>query len=83
MTGPGDGGLHGAADGWGAGTLCVPCRATIRLAMQSGTLVPAARKVMPMMTSGIPNVYPMIVTCRGRGGGVAYPESRELERGTV
>lgn len=27
----------------------VPCRATIRLAMQSGTLVPAARKVMPMM----------------------------------
>lgn len=26
-----------------------PCRATIRLAMQSGTLVPAARKVMPMM----------------------------------
>lgn len=27
----------------------LPCRATIRLAMQSGTLVPAARKVMPMM----------------------------------
>lgn len=32
--------------------------------MQSGTLVPAARKVMPMMTSGIPSVYPVIVTCR-------------------
>lgn len=27
----------------------LPCRATIRLAMQSGTLVPAARKVIPMM----------------------------------
>lgn len=40
-----------------------PCRATMRLAMQSGTLVPAARKVMPMMTSGIPRVYPIIVTC--------------------
>lgn len=34
----------------------------MRLAMQSGTLVPAARKVIPMMTSGIPSVYPMIVT---------------------
>ena len=34
----------------------VPCLATMRLAMQSGTLVPAARKVMPMMTSGIPRV---------------------------
>lgn len=39
-----------------------PCLATIRLAMQSGTLVPAAKKVMPMITSGIPSVYPMIVT---------------------
>lgn len=52
----------------GAETRCVPCLATIRLAMQSGTLVPAARKVMPMMTSGIPNVYPIIVTCRRKGG---------------
>lgn len=51
----------------GAETWCVPCRATIRLAMQSGTLVPAARKVMPMMTSGIPKVYPMTVTCRKKG----------------
>ena len=42
----------------------LPCLATIKLAMQSGTLVPAARNVMPMMTSGIPSVYPMIVTCR-------------------
>lgn len=33
-----------------------PCLATMRLAMQSGTLVPAARKVIPMMTSGIPSV---------------------------
>ena len=41
---------------------CVPCLATITLAMQSGTLVPAARKVMPMMTSGIPRVKPMTVT---------------------
>lgn len=40
----------------------LPCRATIRLAMQSGTLVPAARKVMPMMTSGIPSVKPITVT---------------------
>lgn len=32
------------------------------LAMQSGTLVPAARKVMPMMTSGIPRVKPITVT---------------------
>lgn len=48
----------------------LPCLATIKLAMQSGTLVPAARKVMPMMTSGIPSVYPTIVTCRRvRGGG--------------
>lgn len=45
-------------------TRCIrlPCRATMRLAMQSGTLVPAARKVMPMMTSGIPSVKPMTVT---------------------
>lgn len=57
----------GNADGWGPKTLSVPCLATIKLAMQSGTLVPAARKVMPMMTSGIPRVYPIIVTCR-RGG---------------
>lgn len=57
----------GNADGWGPKTLFVPCLATIKLAMQSGTLVPAARKVMPMMTSGIPRVYPIIVTCR-RGG---------------
>ena len=34
----------------------------MRLAMQSGTLVPAARKVMPMMTSGMPRVKPMMVT---------------------
>lgn len=40
----------------------IPCLATITLAMQSGTLVPAARKVMPMMTSGIPRVKPMTVT---------------------
>lgn len=33
-----------------------PCLATMRLAMQSGTLVPAAKKVIPMMTSGIPSV---------------------------
>lgn len=39
-----------------------PCRATIRLAIQSGTLVPAARKVMPMMTSGIPRVKLIMVT---------------------
>ncbi|KAG7282025.1 hypothetical protein CRUP_020130 [Coryphaenoides rupestris] len=32
--------------------------------MQSGTLVPAARKVMPMMTSEIPSVQLMTVTCR-------------------
>lgn len=37
-------------------TTVLPCRATIRLAIQSGTLVPAARKVMPIMTSGIPSV---------------------------
>lgn len=48
----------------GAEAQAVPCLATIKLAMQSGTLVPAARKVMPMMTSGMPSVYPMIVTCR-------------------
>lgn len=36
----------------------------MRLAMQSGTLVPAARKVMPMMTSGIPRVKPIIVTLK-------------------
>lgn len=30
--------------------------------MQSGTLVPAARKVMPMMTSGIPRVKLIMVT---------------------
>lgn len=40
----------------------IPCLATIKLAMQSGTLVPAARKVMPIITSGIPRVYPIIVT---------------------
>jgi len=34
----------------------LPCRATIRLAKQSGTLVPAAKKVMPIMTSGMPIV---------------------------
>lgn len=39
-----------------------PCRATMRLAIQSGTLVPAARKVMPMMTSGIPSVKLIMVT---------------------
>lgn len=39
-----------------------PWRATIRLAMQSGTLVPAARNVMPIITSGMPSVYPMMVT---------------------
>ena len=42
--------------------VCVPWRATITLAMQSGTLVPAARKVMPMMTSGMPSVKPITVT---------------------
>lgn len=57
----------GDADGWGPETLFIPCLATIKLAMQSGTLVPAARKVMPMMTSGIPRVYPIIVTCRRWG----------------
>lgn len=36
------------------------------LAMQSGTLVPAARKVIPMMTSGIPSVNPITVTCDDR-----------------
>ena len=41
----------------------LPCLATMRLAMQSGTLVTAARNVMPMITSGIPRVKPMIVTC--------------------
>lgn len=45
----------------------LPWRATIRLAMQSGTLVPAARKVMPMMTSGIPSVKPITVTWDGDG----------------
>lgn len=44
----------------------LPWRATIRLAMQSGTLVPAARKVMPMMTSGIPSVKPITVTWNGQ-----------------
>ena len=39
-----------------------PCRATITLAMQSGTLVPAARKVIPIITSGIPRVKPITVT---------------------
>lgn len=34
----------------------------MRLAMQSGTLVPAARKVMPMITSGIPRVKLIMVT---------------------
>lgn len=43
----------------------LPWRATIRLAMQSGTLVPAARKVMPMITSGIPSVKPITVTWNG------------------
>lgn len=42
--------------------ISTPCRATIRLAIQSGTLVPAARKVMPMMTSGIPRVKLIMVT---------------------
>lgn len=71
----------------GAEARPVPCLATIKLAMQSGTLVPAARKVMPMMTSGIPSVYPIMVTCR-RAGNVnsqrctletAYPECFQLE----
>jgi len=35
----------------------------MRLAMQSGTLVPAARKVIPMTTSGMSNVKLMMVTC--------------------
>lgn len=70
----------------------IPCLATIKLAMQSGTLVPAARKVIPMMTSGIPSVYPMIVTCRREGwaartdsgtpGGFPYPVCPSLECGT-
>lgn len=47
--------------------MCVPCRATITLAMQSGTLVPAARKVMPMMTSGMPRVKPITVTWNQTG----------------
>lgn len=48
---------------WTSCVLCVlPCRATITLAMQSGTLVPAARKVMPMITSGMPRVKPITVT---------------------
>lgn len=42
--------------------MSTPCRATMRLAMQSGTLVPAARKVMPMITSGIPSVKLIMVT---------------------
>lgn len=42
--------------------MSTPCRATMRLAMQSGTLVPAARKVMPMITSGIPRVKLIMVT---------------------
>lgn len=57
----GGGELAGGAD---VEAQFIPCLATIKLAMQSGTLVPAARKVMPMMTSGIPRVYPIIVTCR-------------------
>lgn len=40
----------------------VPCRATIRLAMQSGTLVPAAKNVMPIITSGMSKVKLMMVT---------------------
>lgn len=34
--------------------------------MQSGTLVPAAKKVMPMMTSGIPSVKPITVTWQAK-----------------
>ena len=37
----------------------LPFRATIRLAMASGTLVPKARNVSPMTVSGIPNVSPV------------------------
>lgn len=62
----------------GAEAPSLPCLATIKLAMQSGTLVPAARKVIPMMTSGIPSVYPIMVTCRRRGTGTHGGTPRPL-----
>lgn len=37
---------------------CLPCFATITLETASGTLVPAARKVIPITESGIFNVSP-------------------------
>jgi len=37
---------------------CIPCFATITLDTASGTLVPAARKVMPITESGIFSVSP-------------------------
>ena len=48
------------------GTECraLPCLATKTLAMASGMLVPAARKVIPITLSGISNVNPINVTCR-------------------
>lgn len=39
-----------------------PCRATMRLAMQSGTLVPAAKKDIPMTTTGMLSVKLIMVT---------------------
>ena len=40
----------------------LPCRTTKTLLNASGTLEPAARKVIPMTLSGMPKVKPMIVT---------------------
>ena len=37
-----------------------PILATITLVSKSGTEVPAAKRVNPMMTEGIPIVWPMI-----------------------
>ena len=44
-------------------TAMSPCPrlATARDESMSGTLVPAARNVRPMMVSSIPSVYPIVV----------------------
>ena len=42
----------------------VPCLATMTLAIASGILVPAARKVIPITLSGIDNAYPIYVTLK-------------------
>ena len=43
-----------------------PCLATMTLAIASGTLVPAAKNVMPIILSGMSNVNPINVTLSKR-----------------